>query len=120
MSNVKQIVCRFWQMKRTRSESKCDDAGGGASSTLLALTIEPRASDVGSSVDGAKGSGSMVDRPFLLMILSAADAEFASSSWSELLEKVKMILPLEVHHWIDRLGCKPPIVSKDFRPCMHQ
>ena len=60
------------------------------------LWILPRASgsDVGSSEDGAKGSGSMVDRPFLSMILSAADPEPASSSLSELSAKVKMVLPI--------------------------
>ena len=49
---------------------------------------------VGSSEDGAKGFGSMVDRPFLSMILSAADPEPASSSLSELSAKVKMVLPI--------------------------
>ena len=49
--------------------------------------------EVGSSEDGAKGSGSMVDRPFLSMILSAADPEPASSSLSELSAKVKLVLP---------------------------
>ena len=36
----------------------------------------------------------MVDRPFLSMILSAADPEPASSSLSELSAKVKMVLPI--------------------------
>ena len=42
-----------------------------------------------------KGSGSIVDRPLLSMILSAADPEPASSSLSELSEKVKMVLPID-------------------------
>ena len=60
------------------------------------LCILPTASgsDVGSSEDGAKGSGSIVDRPLLWMILSAADPEPASSSLSELSAKVKMVLPV--------------------------
>lgn len=45
-------------------QCSCDDAEGGASSTLLA-----------SSPDCAKGSGSMVDRSLLSMILSAAGPE---------------------------------------------
>ena len=36
----------------------------------------------------------MVDRPFLSMILSAADPEPASSSLTELSAKVKMVLPV--------------------------
>ena len=36
----------------------------------------------------------MVDRPFLSMILSAADPDPASSSLSELSAKVKMVLPI--------------------------
>ena len=47
--------------------------------------------DVGSSADGAAGSGKMGDRPFLLMILSAADPEADSSSFSGLSAKVKMV-----------------------------
>ena len=35
----------------------------------------------------------MVDRPFLSMTLSAADPEPASSSFSDLSENVKMVLP---------------------------
>ena len=59
------------------------------------MWILPSASGsvVGSSEDGAKRSGSMVDRPFLSMILSAADPEPASSL-SELSAKVKMVLPI--------------------------
>ena len=48
---------------------------------------------MGPSVDGALGSGSIVDWPILSMVLSAADPEPASSSLSELSEKVKMVLP---------------------------
>ena len=41
-----------------------------------------------------KGSGSMAGRPFLSMVLSAADPEPASSPLSELSAKVKMVLPI--------------------------
>ena len=66
---------------------------------------------MGSSEDGAKGSGSIVDRPLLSMILSAADPEPASSSVSELSAKVKMVL--RIHRLIIGLfawDVKSPIV----------
>ena len=50
--------------------------------------------DVGSSADGAVGSVSMVGRPFLSMLLSAADPEPDSSSFCGLSAKVKMVLPI--------------------------
>ena len=103
-------------MKTAGSESKL------AGSHVMMLKVElfnssgfdsrwwilPKASggnDVGSSADGAVGSGSMVYRPFLSMILSAADPEPDSSSFSGLSAKVKM-----VDHWFVGLGCKSPIV----------
>ena len=76
------------------------------------LWILPRASgsDVGFSEDSAKGSGSMVDRPFLSIILFAAGPEPASSSLNELFTKVKMVLPIHRFHRFICLGYKSSIV----------
>ena len=87
-------------MKRTGSESKL------VGSHVMMLKVEllqlfglwwilPTASgnDVGSSADGAVGSG-LVGRPFLSMFLFAADPEPDSSSLSGLSAKVKMVLPI--------------------------
>ena len=49
---------------------------------------------MGSSENGAKGSGLVVDRPLLSMILSAADPEPASSSLSELSANHRLIIGL--------------------------
>ena len=51
---------------------------------------------MGSSLDGVAGSGSIVDWPFLSMILSAADPEPDSLSFSESFLKVKMVLPVQL------------------------
>ena len=102
------------------NQYSCDGAEGGDSSALPALTIAGgvclRQADVGSSADGAVGSGSMVDRPFLSTILSAADPEPGSSSFGGLSAKVKMVLPISPGMQVSNclLGCL------DLRPWMHQ
>ena len=81
---------------------------------------------MGSSLDGVAGSGSIVDWPFLSMILSAADPEPDSLSFSESSPKVKMVLPF---HWLinglfgwdvslqlsSRISGSPPLDAYGFR-----
>ena len=89
----------------------CDDAGGGADNRLWIL---PRAigSDVGSSEDGAKGSGSMNGRPPALLV----DDPVCCRSGTCFFVLKRVVREGEngpfpqVNHWFVCLGCKSPIV----------
>ena len=65
-------------------------------------------------MEGVAGSGALVDWPFLSMILSAADPEPNSLSSGVVPEGENGLTRPQVDQWFVRLGCKSPIVFKDF------